>query len=140
MSGFRKTEPTAGASPPGRKTRAVSGNSAKRAALESVWSRKVWSTTKPLRAIRSAGLRSVPRRSLPQRSAARAHVAGVPGTPTERPEVMTVANGHGCPVAGSMKDVSVYVAGAVSRPSIVSTSPLAASRWTKKPPPPMPVE
>ena len=46
---------------------------------------------------------------------------GVPGTPTPRPLVTRSANGIGSPVAGSMKLSSAKAAGAVSRPSMVTT-------------------
>ena len=49
-SGFVNVEPTAGGFPPGRNSRAVSGNFENRAALSAVWSEKVWSTTNPRRA------------------------------------------------------------------------------------------
>lgn len=43
-----------------------------------------------LRAIVSAGLSNEPRRWVPHRSEARCQVAGVPGTPTDSPELTTV--------------------------------------------------
>src|SRR6478735_8037988 len=108
MSGLVNVEPTAGGCPPGRNTRAVAGNLEKRSAFWAVWSWKVWSTTKPLAARRSAGLSAWLN-------------DGVPGTPTDRPELTAVAKGYGWPVAGSMNALSVKDIGAVSRPSMVLT-------------------
>ena len=65
MSGLVKTVPTAGAAPLRRKTRAVSGNIVKRVALAAVWSAKVWSTTKPCAASRSAGFSAALSDSVP---------------------------------------------------------------------------
>ena len=62
----------------------------------------------------------------------------MPGTPTESPDETASANAYGWPVAGSMNAVVGMAAGAVSRPSIVVTSPVAASKYTKYPPPPIP--
>ena len=45
----------------------------------------------------------------------------MPGTPTPRPLVTRSAKGMGAPVAGSMKLSSAKAAGAVSRPSMVTT-------------------
>jgi hypothetical protein len=67
-------------------------------------------------------------------------VASVPGTPTPRPLVTRSANGIGWPVAGSMKLSSAKAAGAVSRPSTVTTRRCLARYATMKPPPPMPAE
>src|SRR5204862_6946492 len=66
--------------------------------------------------------------------------AGVPGTPTEKPLLTASAKGNGCPVAGSTKAVGRIAAGAVSRPSRVTTRCVAAWKYTKKPPPPIPAE
>ena len=86
-SGLRKTEPTCGASPPGRKRRRVERNASKRTLFSSVCWRNVGSTTKPWRATRIAGRKVRPSDIVPQRSSARCQVARVPGTPTETPLV-----------------------------------------------------
>ncbi len=124
-SGFLKVEPTTGRAPPGRKSFLVSGKSLKRSWLASVWARKVASTVNPSRASFSAGLRRWPSERLPQASRAFFQVAGVPGTPTERPLVWPSANGMGAPF--SWKSSAVAVLGAVSRPSMVCTRRDAAS-------------
>jgi hypothetical protein len=128
MSGLRKTEPTAGAAPSRRKTRGVSGNIEKRAAFAWVWSWKVWSTTKPRRAISSAGFIRSPNLIVPKELTALAQVAGLPGTPTLRPELTALLNTMGVPSA-SWKTCSSNVGsdGAASRPSMVFTSPEPAS-------------
>ncbi len=120
MSGLRNTEPTAGTAPPGRKTLAVAGNFANRSAFEAVWSWNVWSTTKPRRAMFSAGASRSPRGRVPKDRAARSQVAGEPGTPTDSPELTALENAMGVP-SGSRKVVGVKVLGAVSRPSMVFT-------------------
>ena len=126
MSGLRKTLPTSGTCPPGRNTRAVAGNCRNRASLSRVCWAKVSSTTKPSRASSSAGSSSSASGRVPSWRAARAHRAGVPGTPTERPELTTVAKSSGAPDA-SVKTSSSKLAGAASRPSSVVTSPVRAS-------------
>ena len=133
-----KIEPTCGASPFGRNSSAVSGNAAKRAWLASVWSRKVWSTVNPFVARRMAGCNVSRRDSVPKRSSAASQVASVPGTPTERPDDTASANGYPTPngvvgdtLPGITKASLGMSAGAVSRPSIVVTSPVAASKYTK---------
>ena len=63
----------------------------------------------------------LPSDRLPHRSAAASQVASVPGTPTDRPLTRASWKAYGRPVAGSMKWVSVIVAGPASRPSIVCT-------------------
>lgn len=55
----------------------------------------------------------------------------MPGTPTDSPLVTAVGNGSGFPVAGSTKRLAVSAAGAVSRPSIVYTWCVRASKYTK---------
>src|SRR6476661_7619185 len=125
MSGLRNTEPTAGALPPGRNTRAVAGNIENRWALAAVWSWKVLSTTNPRLAMSWAGASRLRRDIVPNLEAARSHVAGDPGTPTDRPELTALVKLIGEP-SGSRKAFSVNVAGAVSRPSIVWTLPVAA--------------
>ena len=123
---MRSTDPTAGGAPPGRNSAAVAGKAAKRAALLAVWSWKVWSTTKPRSATRMAGSSSLPSGRVPWSRSARCQVARVPGTPTPRPLVIRSADGIGAPVAGSMKLSSPKAAGAVSRPSMVTTRRLPA--------------
>ena len=117
--------PTAGASPSRRNSSAVSGNLPKRSAFWAVCSWKFSSTTKPRAAIRSAGRSNRCRSIVPNSSAAVSHVARVPGTPTDFPELTTVAKSRGSPPS-SRNSSSVNVAGAVSRPSIVRTSPVSA--------------
>src|SRR3954464_5554906 len=102
-----------------------------------VWSKNVWSTTKPFVATRMPGSSTCARLIVPYLSSASSHVAGVPGTPTERPLQRASLNGSGAPF--SQKDVGVIASGAVSRPSSVVTLPLAV-RMTMKPPPPTPHE
>ena len=126
MSGFVNLDPTAGAAPSRRNTRAVSGNVLNRGAFAAVWSAKVWSTTKPLAASRSAGLSAVLSDSVPWSRNALAHSAGVPGTPTDSPEFTTVSKSMAEP-SGFRKVFSVNVEGAVSRPSMVETLLLRAS-------------
>ena len=65
--------------------------------------------------------------SVPWSRNALAHRAGVPGTPIDSPEFTTVLKSIALPVAGSVKVLSVNVAGAVSRPSMVETFLLRAS-------------
>lgn len=125
-SGLRSVDPTAGGSPPGRNTRAVSGNRRNRSAFAAVCAWYAASTTNPRRARCSAGASSAPRLRLPKRRAASSQTAGVPGTPTDRPDDTTSANGSGVP-SGFVNTVGVNVAGAVSRPSIVLTRRLRAS-------------
>ena len=86
-SGLRKTEPTRGASPPGRNRSRVESNARNRAALSSVCWRNVLSTTKPRAASRVAGCSAFLRLRVPKRRSAWSHVAGVPGVPTETPLV-----------------------------------------------------
>ncbi len=62
---------------------------------------------------------------MPHCSSATSQVAGVPGTPTERPEETASPNGTGAP--SSRKESACIACGAVSRPSMVCTSPVAAS-------------
>ncbi len=112
-------EPTAGSSPPGRNSSAVSGKKRNRCSLEAVWERKVSSTVKPSRASRSAGFRTEDSVRLPHRSRAVCQVAGVPGVPTARPLVTASAKASGSPF--SVKRFSSAVSGAVSRPSMVRT-------------------
>jgi hypothetical protein len=61
----------------------------------------------------------------------------VPGTPTERPLKRASLKGKARPF--SQNDIGCIAFGAVSRPSIVVTRPLAV-RTTMKPPPPIPDE
>ena len=63
---------------------------------------------------------------VPNSSAATSHVARVPGTPTDLPERTTVSKSRGSPSVPTNSS-AVYVAGAVSRPSMVLTSPVWAS-------------
>lgn len=105
---------------------AVAGNFAKRSALSAVAWANASSTTKPRSAIRCAGARSWLKLRLPQRSRAACQVAGVPGTPTDRPELTAFQNSIGLP-SGSMNERSCRPAGAVSRPSRVVTSFFLAS-------------
>jgi len=86
----------------------------------------VASTTKPRRATSSAGFSKAESFCVPQRLVASSQSAGVPGTPTDRPELTTVAKSSGLP-SGPMNVVGVNVAGADSRPSMVCTSPDLAS-------------
>src|SRR3954453_23726520 len=102
-----------------------------------VWSKNVWSMTKPFFATPMPGCSTCPRLIVPYFSSASSHVAGVPGTPTDRPLQRASLNGSGVPF--SQKDVGVIASGAVSRPSIVVTLPLAV-RMTMNPPPPTPHE
>ena len=118
--------PTTGGRPCGRYNAAVELKWPKRAALSWVCLAKVSSTTKPWSATRIAGCSTCAKLRVPQRSSACAQVAGVPGTPTDKPLVTASAKGNGCPVAGSMKAVGRIAAGAVSRPSRVTTRWLAA--------------
>src|SRR5262245_11784344 len=74
---------------------------------------------------------------VPYSSSALAHVATVPGTPTDMPLNRASLNGSGTPF--SQNDVGVIAADARSRPSIVTTRP-SAVRMTMKPPPPTPHE
>lgn len=97
----------------------MSGKSANRSWLDSVWERKVSSTVKPSFANRSAGLSSCFRDRLPHASSAVSQVAGVPGVPTLRPLVTASANGIGLPF--SRKSELSADLGAVSRPSTVCT-------------------
>ena len=120
MSGFVNVDPTTGGSLPGRNTAAVAGNLRNRSALAAVWSRKVWSTTKPFSASFSAGFSSSPSRHVPSVRAASSHSRGVPGVPTDRPESTTAWKTSGVPL-GFWKTVGVKDFGAVSRPSIVET-------------------
>ncbi len=96
-SGLRKVSPISGALPPGRNNAAVAGNLAKRWALVAVWEWNVSSTTKPCSASFWAGASSSFRLRLPSLPAALCHSAGVPGTPTDRPELTTVAKSSGVP-------------------------------------------
>src|SRR3954463_1675853 len=102
-----------------------------------VWSKNVWSTTKPFFATRMPGCSTWPRLIVPYFSSASYHVAGGPGPPTDRPLQRASLNGSGAPF--SQNDVGVIASGAVSRPSSVVTLPLAV-RMTMKPPPPTPHE
>ena len=68
--------------------------SANRAALSAVWSWKVWSTTKPRRATAAAGASELASERVPQRRSAVSQVAGVPGTPTDRPLVTALVEGE----------------------------------------------
>ena len=78
-------------------------------------------TTNPFSAIRMAGRSASASEIVPQRRSALAQVAGVPGTPTDSPELTASANGSGLPVAGSTNESARMAAGAVSRPSMVCT-------------------
>src|SRR3954454_1695094 len=102
-----------------------------------VWSKNVWSMTKPVFATRMPGCSTWARLIVPYLSSASSQVAGVPGTPTDRPLQRASLNGSGAPF--SQNDVGVIASGAVSRPSSVVTLPLAV-RMTMKPPPPTPHE
>jgi hypothetical protein len=117
--------PTAGACPPGRYSALVEVNFANRAAFAVTWSWNVWSTTKPRSATLIAGWSSRATGLEPKRLATACQVAGVPGTPTESPLVIAVAEGYGWSVAGSMKMSGRNAAGPVSRPSTVET------RWVR---------
>jgi hypothetical protein len=75
----------------------VAGNFRKRSALDAVCSEKFSSTVKPRAAIRSAGRSSRCRSIVPNSSAAVSQVASVPGTPTDAPELTTVAKSSGSP-------------------------------------------
>src|SRR5580765_6457801 len=74
---------------------------------------------------------------VPYSASAFAHVATVPGTPTDMPLNRASLNGSGTPF--SQNDVGVIAADARSRPSIVTNRPFAV-RITMKPPPPTPHE
>ena len=63
---------------------------------------------------------------MPKSRAARSHRAGVPGTPTDSPELTTVLKSIAVP-SGLVNVVAVNVVGAVSRPSIVRTLCVRAS-------------
>ena len=63
------------------------------ASLLAVWSRNVWSTTKPLVATRRAGRSACPSESVPHLRSAFCQVRGVPGTPTDSPLVTASLNG-----------------------------------------------
>src|SRR3954466_5284025 len=102
-----------------------------------VWSKNVWSTTKPFVATRIPGCSARASEIVPYFSSASAQVAGVPGTPTDIPLQRASLNGSGAPF--SQNDVGVIASGAVSRPSIVVTFPDAV-RITMNPPPPTPHE
>ena len=95
-------------------------NASKRGSFSAVCSRKVSSTTNPRAASRAAGSSSRRRLRLPHRSSAVSQVASVPGTPTDRPLVTSSAK------VNPSKAVRGIDSGAVSRPSIVVTRPLAA--------------
>ena len=122
---MRNTDPTAGGAPRRRNRSAEDRNAENRATLAVVWSTNVWSTTKPRRATSVAPRSAVRRLIDPHWSSAVCHVAGVPGTPTDRPEVTASANGIGTPF--STKESLRIARGAVSRPSMVCTVPDAAS-------------
>ncbi len=102
-----------------------------------VWSKNVWSTTNPFLATPIAGCNTCASFIVPYFLSALAHVAGVPGTPTDMPLQRASLNGSGTPF--SQNDVGVIASDAVSRPSIVVTLP-CAGRMTMKPPPPRPHE
>ena len=138
-SRFLKIEPTCGASPPGRNSSAVSGNAAKRAWLSSVWSRKVWSTVNPFVGEQDGGLqrcRGATRcrsgRARPPRSrACRARRPRGPTTRRRRTGTRHRTASWRDTLPGITKASLGMSAGAVSRPSIVVTSPVAASKYTK---------
>ncbi len=102
--------------------------SSNRVWLLSVWSWKVWSTTKPRVATRVAGFSASLRLMVPHCSRATCQVIGVPGTPADSPLLTASAKGIGAPVPSSTKESVFISAGAVSRPSMVWTSPVAASK------------
>ena len=125
-SGLRNSVQASGSCPPGRNASVVSGSCRNRASLSAVCWRKVSSTTKPCRASRVAGCSASASESVPNSSSARSQVRGVPGVPTDSPLVRTDSNGSGAPVA-SVRERAVIESGAVSRPSMLVTSPLSAS-------------
>src|SRR5262249_22639174 len=88
-------------------------------------------------ATRMPGCSACARDIVPYFPSASAHVAGVPGTPTDMPLQRASLNGSGTPF--SQNEDGVIASGAVSRPSMVVTFPLAV-RMTMKPPPPTPHE
>ena len=135
---MRKTVPTSCGVPSGsRKSAAVAGMSSNHGTAACVWSKNVWSTTKPFARDADARLQRLGERDRAVLLERVRHVASVPGTPTDIPLQRASLNGSGAPF--SQNEVGVIAAGAVSRPSIVVTFP-SAVRMTMNPPPPMPHE
>jgi hypothetical protein len=96
------------------------------ASLSAVCCRKVSSTTKPSSASVIAPCSASDIGMVPNSSSARSQVDGVPGVPTESPLWTASWNGSGVP-SSARKASAPIASGAVSRPSIVETSPVPAS-------------
>ena len=117
---------------------AVDGMSLNQSTLGVVWSKKVWSTLKPLLAVRMPGwsaLAERPRAVAPERHPPGGERAGDAGRDAAEAGVVERAAARRSPRTSR----AASSAGDSSRPSIVVTLPPAV-RITMNPPPPMPQE
>lgn len=126
-SGLRWIEPIAGALPPGSHSPTVEVKSENRFRFICCSLFICLPMTKPRSASWAAGSSTEARLMVPQLRSARSHSAGVPGTPTDSPELTTSSNPSALPVAGSVNESGRIAAGAVSRPSMVCTWRVLAS-------------